>query len=185
MNLACGVVLTLFSSIHSEHQASLSVTALHCFQSLLMVGTERGDLIIFKIDNSHSSCPIHRQVNGVTSNSKRGFSYVASYHCGHSPILSIYTTTPHQSPILFTREPCIDEPSLVHILVVLGSSSEGASGCLLKAFELVISSSSSPCSTPSLSSSLISNSSLRGVTPRRLSIIHVSGSSHNYLPLAS
>ena len=169
----------------SYQKPSFSVCDRHCFQSLRWLAQKEATLSCFKIDNSHSSCPIHRQVNGVTSNSKRGFSYVASYHCGHSPILSIYTTTPHQSPILFTREPCIDEPSLVHILVVLGSSSEGASGCLLKAFELVISSSSSPCSTPSLSSSLISNSSLRGVTPRRLSIIHVSGSSHNYLPLAS
>ena len=158
------------------------MTALHCFQSLLMVGTERGDLIVFKIDKSNlSSQNHHRKVNG-----KRGFSYVASYHCGHLSILSIYTNTPHQSPILFTQESCIDEPSLVHILVVLGSSSEEESGCLLKAFELVISSSPSPCNTPSLSSSLISNSSsLRGVTPRRLSIVQVADSSHNYLPLAS
>ena len=88
-----------------------------------MVGTERGDLIIFKIDNSHSSCPIHRQVNGVTSNSKRGFSYVASYHCGHSPILSIYTTTPHPvSNLVHSFSPALTSLLLCHIIVNPGTN---------------------------------------------------------------
>lgn len=163
---------------------------MHCFRSLLIIGTERGDIIVFRINpttHSFTSPTKHRRrsVNGISGHSsKRGFSHVASCYCGRSPILSIYTITQQQSPILFNREP-YDEPSLIHILAVLGPS-EGESNCLLKAFELVVSSTPSPCSTPSLSSSLVSNSSLREAppTPGPLSLVHIQGNS-DFLPLAS
>ena len=172
------------SEFHNTLSVRPDVTALHCFESGLIVGTARGDLIVFRVDNTPSNSPTHkvRLTNGCNHQpSRTSYQHLASYNCGHSPVMSIYTSAHEQVPAIFSRE-SRDDASIIHIMAVLGSSSTNEpSECLLKAFELIVSSQFSPCSTPSFSSSHDGN--FRKLTPRRLSLVHTN--SHHFLPLQS
>ena len=183
MNIDFEYVVLLFFHHCSEYHNSLffrpNVTALHATQSLLIVGTARGDLIVFKVSQKSPSITenlIHSDLN--RQETRFQYHHVASCSCGVLPVVDIYTSINQQTPEIFAQSP--NQSSVYNIMVVLqNTSKEDTCGSLLKAFELNVS--------LSPGTSLITNSSatssLRSsLTPRKLSLVYTS--SKHYLPLA-
>ena len=192
---------------------TLQITALHFSSPFLLVGTSKGDLIVFRVQ---------RKGRSSTSHGRPGIEYkvLTAEHCSPSPIRDIFATTlrTEDEECRSLSRSSLATPTSLQVLVVCGQrSSESSSdvqSSLILFYELLSSPSPSPLTSPlqlpSLTptrplsatrcSSIASNTSTRsaGSTIRRrnmgtcaagslpkLSFYSASPMAHSLLPLRS
>lgn len=158
-----------FSSDH--HRAPIvrsDVSVLHYTNPLLFIGTQRGDIIVFRIAEKRSTLPTSPPV--MNHAPKLGYRFVTNSHIGPHPIVDIYTQSVG-GEVRDLDDVIGREPSQVNILVVQGGKQRGQ----LHMFELSLTPPNSLRSSPT--SSLASDSTVGSfrntfsLTPRRLSVV--------------
>ena len=170
------------SDYHTHHTSPIrpDVSCLHYSHPLLIIGTQQGQLIIFKMSERHMS------PRGRTT-SQRDHRFITSHDVGNHPIVGIYTSTPMGGGSLNLVGTPLGSPasSVINILVVCGARETGSGGGLYQ-FELQLPTYQSSINSPASSCSETTIGSYRSthsITPRKLSVVSSSGT--DFLPLKS
>ena len=188
--LSCNFCFTSCSEFHHSLALRPDVSVLHFSNDLLLVGTIRGDLMVFRIREATNASSVspplpsqnkppagaldHRQSTPVAYQKSYKYSFAANAYCGPHPVVALHTSSPQRGQSYMPDSPLLS-PTTMNILVICGESYERPHSSQLCLFELMLSPPTSLCNTP------IPNYSLSN--PQRMSV--VSSSLKHYLPLRS
>ena len=166
----------LYSDVHRASIVKSDVSVLHYTNSLLFIGTNRGDVIVFSIREKSSistelmSSPRNHTSVKKTISPRYSYRFVTNTHLSQSPIASIHTKLISNVVVEDVVESLRQSTNDIHVLVVQGGKQTAGHMYL---FELSLSPPNSIRSSPtsSLASDCTVGSYRNSLTPRRLSVV--------------